>query len=106
MCEGCICVHTPPSESAAPSLLRDPCGPGRGSRLWLQVYLKLLLVYLMNGCLGQARPGGVENESRMLMCVFKGENGEVVITISTATVIRRFFLPEQVRKSCSYCVGT
>lgn len=48
-----LCVF-PPSESAAPSLLRDPCGPGRSSLLWLQVYLKLLLVYLMNGCLGAA----------------------------------------------------
>lgn len=39
--------------------------------------------------------GGVEDESRMLMCVFKGENGEVVITISTGTVIRRVLLPER-----------
>lgn len=35
----------------------------------------------------------MEDESRMLMCVFKGENGEVVITLSTGTVIRRFLLP-------------
>lgn len=46
--------------------------------------------------------GGVEDESRMLMCVFKGENGELVITISTATVIRRVLLPERVGKSCCY----
>lgn len=31
------------------------------------------------------------------MCVFKGENGEVVITISTDTVIRKCLLPWQMR---------
>lgn len=61
-------MYTPPSESAAPSLLRDPCGPGRGGLLWLQVYLKLLLVYLMNGCLGEAagrRCGGREQDANV-----------------------------------------
>lgn len=53
VCASGVFVCISPSESAAPSLLRDPCGPGRGSLLWLQVYLKLLLVYLMNGCLGE-----------------------------------------------------
>ena len=31
------------------------------------------------------------------MCVFKAENREVVITISTDTVIRKFLLPWQMR---------
>lgn len=32
---------------------------------------------------------------RILMCVFKGENREVVITVSTDTVIRKRLLPWQ-----------
>lgn len=48
-----------------------PCGPGRGSLLRLQVYLKPVLVYLMNSRLG--KEAGCQRGGGTLMCVFKGE---------------------------------
>lgn len=66
-----------------------PSGWMRGSLLQLQVYLKLCLVYLMNGCLSAEQGGRAPRASRTLMCVFKAENGELVITVPTDTVIRR-----------------
>lgn len=70
-----------------------PNGPQRGSLLQLQVYLKLCVVYLMNGCLSEEQGGSAQRGSRTLMCVFKGEDREAVITISTETVIRKCLLP-------------
>lgn len=39
-----------------------PSGPRRGSLLQLQVYLKLCLVYLMNGCLSEEQREAVQRE--------------------------------------------
>lgn len=70
-----------------------PSGFRRGSLLQLQVYLKLRVVYLMNGCLGEEQGGSAQRGSRTLMCVFKGEDREAVIAMSTDTVIRKCLLP-------------
>ena len=51
----------------------------------------------MNGCLREKRGGRELRGSRILMCVFKGRNREVVITVSTDTVIRKRLLPWQMR---------
>lgn len=90
----CVCILP----NVLPILFHAlPSGPRRGSLLPLQVYLKLCLVYLMNGCLSEECGGSAPTASRTLMCVFKGENREVVITISTDTVIRKCSLPWQMR---------
>lgn len=92
----CVCVLVLPN--VLPILFHEfPGGPWRGSLLRLQVYLKLCLVYLMNGCLSKEQGGSVQRASRTLMCVFKGENREVVINVSTDTVIRKLLLPWQMR---------
>ena len=94
----CVCARVRALPNVLPILFHElPSGPRRGSLLRLQVYLKLCLVYLMNGCLSKEQGGSVQRASRTLMCVFKGENGEVVITVSTDTVIRKFLLPWQMR---------
>lgn len=67
-----------------------PSGPWRGGQL--QVYLKLFLVYLMNGCLSKEQGGSAKRVSGTLMCVFKGAKREVALITSTATVIRKFSL--------------
>lgn len=78
-----VCVCSVPN--VLPILFREiPSGLRRGSLLQRQVYLKLLPVYLMNGCLGKgAGRQCTECERRTLMWVFKGEDGERVITVST-----------------------
>lgn len=71
----CVCVCVYPIPNVLPILFHEiPSGPWRGSLLQLQVYLKLFLVYLMNGCLSKEQGGSAKNASRTLMCVFKGEN--------------------------------
>lgn len=101
-CIGTVCVCVYPLPNVLPILFHEiPSGPWWGSLLQLQVYLKLFLVYLMNGCLSKEQGGSAKNASRTLMCVFKGENREVVITISTDTVIRKFLLPWQMRYKCT-----
>lgn len=71
-----------------------PSGRRRGSLLQLQVYLGLCLVYLMNGCLSEEQRQKAERERERLMCVFKTQNREVVIT---DTVIKKCLLPWQMR---------
>lgn len=91
----CLCVY--PLPNTLPNtilILKIPSGPPRGGLLQIQVYLKLFLVYLMNGCLSKEQAVTAENVGGTLMCVFKGENEEYVITISA--VIREFLLLEQV----------
>lgn len=46
----------------------------------------------MNGCLSKEQAVTAKNVGGTLMCVFKGENGGYVITISADSVIREFLL--------------
>ena len=90
----CVCIY--PSPNVWPILFHElPGGPRRGSLIRLHVYLKLFLVYLMTGCLSEEQGGSANYVRRTLMCVFRRENSEVVITIAADTVIRKFLLPSE-----------
>lgn len=64
----------------------DPQPLEEGGLIQQQVYLKPQLVYLMNGCRGEAQGGSVHRGSRILMCVFKEKNRKVVIMLSIDTL--------------------
>lgn len=93
----CVC----PVSAAYFLSRRSPAALEEGGLLQQQVYLKLQLVYLMNGCRSEEQRGSVHRGSRILMCVFKEKNRKVVIMHSIDTVIRKCLLPWRGRSESS-----